>query len=140
MRKIDPTRPYGEIHGDHFARFEQDGLPFDGTGTLMIDRLTDEQNDSLARLDRLADAKSRAEAMLREAMGGDADNLKITTDAPTGDTDEIDVVGWAEGTKQYRFDLVAKACRQLWNKAPANKKQALSLIRSKGAADLGEQD
>lgn len=138
MRKIDPSRPYGEIHGDHFARFEQDGLPFDGTATLMVDRLTDEQKASLEKMDRLAEAKARAEAMLKEAMGTDAGNLKITTDPQTVTDGDVDLQAWAAGTKNYQFFQVTKACRALWNKSPANKAQAIELVRSNGNADLGE--
>lgn len=32
MAKFDPTRDYGEISGDHPARYVQDGLYFDALG------------------------------------------------------------------------------------------------------------
>lgn len=136
-RKIDQSRPYGEIHGDWFAKFEQDGLPFDGTGTLMVDKLTDEQKAALEKMDRLADAKARAEELMREALGEDAGNLKITTDKEP-ETGDVDLRAWANGTKTYQFFQVTKACRERWNKSPANKQQALELIRSDGNFELGE--
>jgi hypothetical protein len=146
--KIDDTRPYGEVHGEHEhnARWEQDGLLFGADLRVIEATLTDADRARIEKRAKVAAAKVRAETIMREALGEEAPGEIVriaTTAAEANDAEGVDLTEWAAAVNRgesppIRFDLITAECRKRWNKSPANKKQALRLIASDGATDFGE--
>jgi hypothetical protein len=140
--KLDPARPYGEVHGASDWKFEQDGLPFnpDPDGelpVLAVEFLTDAQKAWIEKLARIAVAKAEAEKLLAEAAG-EAITVRIPSKDDAAGVEKIDLAAWRAGKAKYRFEQVAEECRARWSKKPKDGSQARALIDSNGTADLSE--
>lgn len=137
---LDRKREYGTIHGEHEfgAIFDQDGFLFDAQGNLIEASLTEA---ALARLEGLKAqerALEEARATFMKAMPNadpemvakliTADNLNTGN----AEEEEMDLAGWAVGTKQYIFGKVTSEIRRRFNQSPVNKKQALEILAEHG--------
>jgi hypothetical protein len=148
---FDKDADYGTVHGDPVivkrgdedepvsvvAVYEQDGFLFDAQLNLIPELLTDAAKKRLARRIAERKAKDDAAAAYAKAMADAGIKAELTisvTDpnAPDADAARVDLVAWAEGRKKYRFDLVSKTIRELFDVGVTSKNQALELLAVKG--------
>lgn len=132
---LDEARSYGSVHGEteHGISFEQDGLPYDHSGALIVAALDGVTKQKATRLLKQRIARAAAQAAYEEAMGADADPAARVTvnDGNHQKNTDVDVIAWAKGSVRYRFDLVATAMQKLWDEKPVNKEDALDMLRTR---------
>jgi len=136
---LDRSRDFGTIHGEneHGAFYEQDGFFFDATGALIEGAMDERQRAKLEQMQEQERALEQAREAFRAVMPSaspelvakliTADNLKTTTEE-----EEIDLVAWATGQKNYLYSKVAQKIRREFDQSPVNKKQALEILAEHG--------
>jgi hypothetical protein len=149
---LDRTREFGTVHGEpSFVTgidpdtdaeikvvqvYDQDGFPFDAAGNLIEDLLTPALRKKLERvlaqnLARETAQKAYLEALGEHATPADAKSISFV-DPNAPQAIEVDLVAWANGSKKYRFDLVVKKIREMFDISPGNRKQCLEVLKANG--------
>jgi hypothetical protein len=143
--KLDRTRKFGDTyppvtHGDQVAHFCQDGFYFTVDGEL-VEGLLSKQD--AARLERIQNEKKAEEAArdagrkALEALGIDASEMdfKIKRTDPNAEPDDredgegkIDLLGWADGNKNYPWKAVQAEIKSRYGFAATTKASAKSFI------------
>lgn len=125
--QLDRTKDFGEISPpDGLAMFEQNGFLYGANGALLEAKLSKEQKQLLKRLEARAEAAAAAEKVRREKLkeaGISDDEIseddtaeRKLTEAKSKNTAEVDLRAWTLGKKDYPFDKVRDAIRNVYGK------------------------
>lgn len=119
MKTLDRTRDFGTISGmmDNGARYEQDGLHFDGQGNCVSDKAYVKPDAPPARDTRTTTSADPAilEQIQKQAEGGAAGSTEIVVGAQTETLTELDTLGLAKkfesALRGAEIDSVEALCR-----------------------------
>lgn len=135
---LDRHRPYGEVHGEDTggAYFDQDGFLFDFEGKLIPELLTPAQRAQIEKMKAQTEAQAKAKAAYEESLR--SAGLNPANEPPMEDpeaqqqeapTEEIDLAGWAMGTKRYHFFTVKSALLEKYSFSAPNSDAARKFLR-----------
>lgn len=149
MIELDRKRPFGTVHGEEEAHFEQDGILFDAHGKCLEHRLTDAQKADVAKRLKREEATRRTREALRKQLvedeGMDAAEAEAAIDEavstpesrdPDGDGkfqgNGVNLIAWARGQEKHPWPSVAKAFKDQHNFIATGKDAALTFMRDEG--------
>jgi hypothetical protein len=140
---LDRTRPHGTCHGEgltHGLSYEQDGLPFDHEGNLIMALVTSEAQKQLVdkKLARMAKRLARDEAAQATTQGegaGAAPAASVPATQADDDDDEdenfdddVNFDAWARGMEQVPWVVLQKAARKRFAKVFRSKEQIIEFL------------
>jgi hypothetical protein len=119
--RLDRSRAHGTVHGviQDGVHYHQDGLPFDAHGSLLIDRLTEEQ---------LALATRKARRGKRAAPGDEAADPSKQAAERDADDAGVNLELWLRGEQKYLFDAVRTAVRARYSRDVASIGDAVEFL------------
>ena len=115
LASLDKSRPYGEIRGEHPACYEQDGMLFDSEGQSITDGPK-------------APVKAAPPAPAPKAPEPEkpAETATVIDEPTIG----VDLKSYAFGTSKAPWHMVVKAVTDAYGVTPANKEEAVKIIRA----------
>ena len=121
---LDRTRPYGEYHGEGLGLrlYEQDGLPFDHKGELLMDLVTAEQKPLVEKKLKKAASKAKASAGDKAAAPAEAD------DEEGEDGSVINFDAWAQGKERHEWTVLAAEARKRFHKSFKGKDDLIEFL------------